>query len=174
MMAFVGPPYHPAVPPYATSHSLCQALFISLPPRSPIPTPKAPPSYHLCADVLAQPGPPSATPHITHHTPSGLQELVVELLPSPQRCLDLIHGLLPQLASEVYRAFIAEVCTSTLTIPSLEHLASKLLQHWQSPPSTPACKSPSATWCCTLHLKVSWACLRRKCCLEDKTRPACM
>ena len=39
-----------------------------------------------------------------------LQELIVELLPSPQRCLDRIHELLPQLASEVYQAFIAEVC----------------------------------------------------------------
>ena len=40
----------------------------------------------------------------------SLQELVVDLLPSPQRCLDLIHELLPQLASEAYQAFIAQVC----------------------------------------------------------------
>ncbi|KAL3130872.1 hypothetical protein ABBQ38_000201 [Trebouxia sp. C0009 RCD-2024] len=52
-----------------------------------------------------------------------LQGLVVELLPSPQRCLDLIHALLPQLASEVYQAFIAQV----------HHATSKLAAAPQSP-----------------------------------------
>ena len=42
-----------------------------------------------------------------------MQELVTDLLPSPQRCLELIHQLLPQLASEVYQAFIAEVHEAT-------------------------------------------------------------
>ena len=42
-----------------------------------------------------------------------MQELITALLPSPQRCLDLIHQLLPQLASEVYQAFIAEVHEAT-------------------------------------------------------------
>ena len=171
MMAFVTPhttPQSPPIPLLTASAKICSY------PSPPIPTPTPVPPYHLRADVLAHPGPPSATPHTTYHTPSGLQELVVELLPSPQRCLDLIHGLLPQLASEVYQAFIAEVCTSKLTIPSLEHLVSELLQHRRSPPSTPACRSPSATWCCTLHVKVSWGCLRTECCSEDKTRPACM
>lgn len=35
------------------------------------------------------------------------------MLPSPQRCLELIHHLLPQLASEVYQAFIAQVHEAT-------------------------------------------------------------
>lgn len=43
----------------------------------------------------------------------AMQELVTALLPSPQRCLGLIHQLLPQLASEVYQAFIAEVHEAT-------------------------------------------------------------
>ena len=93
---------------------------------------------------------PHATPTITPRTTplltlvphsqvgawSDLQELVVKLLPSPQRCLDLIHSLLPQLASEVYQAFIAEVCTSMLIQPSLKHHTSKLLLPWHTPPST--------------------------------------
>lgn len=43
----------------------------------------------------------------------AMQELVTDLLPSPQRCLELIHQLMPQLASEVYQAFIAEVHEAT-------------------------------------------------------------
>lgn len=68
MMAFVGPPYHPAVPPYATSHSLCQALFISLPPRSPLPYPHPPTILVLmCCHTLGLPLPPL----IPHTTPVG-------------------------------------------------------------------------------------------------------
>ena len=59
----------------------------------------------------------SSCHRVTHSSGAGshfqhnmsLQELVVDLLPSPQRCLDLIHELLPQLASEAYQAFIAQV-----------------------------------------------------------------
>jgi hypothetical protein len=51
----------------------------------------------------------AATTYSTNTYTFLLQELVVDLLPSPQRCLDLIHELLPQLASEVYQAFIQQV-----------------------------------------------------------------
>ena len=50
----------------------------------------------------------------------ALQELVVDLLPSPQRCLDLIHELLPQLASEAYQAFIEQVhCHRMSCLPAV-------------------------------------------------------
>ena len=54
---------------------------------------------------------------------------MVDLLPSPQRCLDLIHELLPQLAFEVYRAFIQQVCHK-LAAPSMNctNIASALPQ----------------------------------------------
>jgi hypothetical protein len=51
----------------------------------------------------------AATSYRTNPSTCLLQELVVDLLPSPQRCLDLIHELLPQLAFEVYQAFIQQV-----------------------------------------------------------------
>ena len=53
----------------------------------------------------------------------------MDLLPSPQRCLDLIHELLPQLAFEVYRAFIQQVSHSPAA-PSLSctNIASALQQ----------------------------------------------
>ena len=64
-----------------------------------------------------------------------LQELVVDLLPSPQRCLDLIHELLPQLAFEVYRAFIQQV-SHQLAAPSLNctNIASALHQVYEHYP----------------------------------------
>ena len=39
----------------------------------------------------------------------ALQDLIRELLPSPQRCLEEIHALLPQLAAQRYQELVEEV-----------------------------------------------------------------
>ena len=144
MMAFVAPPYHPAVPPYATSHSLCQALFISLPPDPHSHTHTPPTIFVLmCCHTLGLPLPP-LTPHTTPVGSAGTGSGAASITPA----LLGPHSWPAASASfRVYRAFIAEVCTSKLTIPSLEHLAGTLLPHRQSTPSTvfgvtPACRSP--------------------------------
>ena len=136
------PSSHPTAPRIATN--LASATFDHHPLAPP-------PLYHRLAYIhlpnaifLPPPWPPSGSPthtppHQSHNSPSGLQELVVELLPSPQRCLNLIHHLLPQLAAEVYQAFVAEVCRSRLTKSSLAYATSCCGYHgihhcWQSRP----------------------------------------
>ena len=41
--------------------------------------------------------------------PNAVQDLIRELLPSPQRCLEEIHALLPQLAAQRYQELVEEV-----------------------------------------------------------------
>ena len=41
--------------------------------------------------------------------PYAVQDLIRELLPSPQRCLEEIHALLPQLAAQRYQELVEEV-----------------------------------------------------------------
>lgn len=106
----------PSGTPHATLHATCPALIQShdtshnpstlngAPHATPDANPHATPHAHPWGSSLSH----LSKPQQEVNKP-GVQELVVELLPSPQRCLDLIHALLPQLASEVYQAFIGEV-----------------------------------------------------------------
>lgn len=93
----------------------------------------------------------AATSCSTNPSTVLLQELVVDLLPSPQRCLDLIHELLPQLAFEVYRAFIQQVFHK-LAAPSSDTTLHVLCtsEYW-SVSTTPVCM-PICPWCCCLGM----------------------
>ena len=63
--------------------------------------------------------------------PNAVQDLIRELLPSPQRCLEEIHALLPQLAAQRYQELVEEVSHGEL----LGHLVLR------RPPSQCTCPS---------------------------------
>ena len=173
MMASVTPhatPHTTLMPPLTASANLSN---INLPPLPhPTPTPTPTPPYCLCADILPPPGPPSVTPHTTlpgqqpvwsAGAGGGAASFAPALLgPHSQPAASTSFRSLPGLHCR-------GVCINTHQVI----LGASYTQAVVATAYTSLLNETRASWCCMLHLKASWGCIRTDCCLEDKTCPAC-
>lgn len=59
----------------------------------------------------------------------SIEPLIEALRPEPQRCLDAIHSLLPQLASARHEAFMCEVVAATSRLNKEPSAVPELAEH---------------------------------------------